>query len=937
MRRLWKPRIQSRTSEVRPESLRRFHEFVVAIIWFILTILCVCRSDESAAWGLMPQVPTRDSATAIWRFLRADCDVPMSKWQIRPVDWSDELVDTRQAVRVEFVNGHGSELLVVSEPEPALIIDELNFHVRCWAEHPGIGLFVRAVLPETLNPDGSGPITVLIAGPTATVTGQWCELSFDKNGASQLAKEFQRQLWGLRRQFGPELSAQNAYVDQVILNLYSGTGEQKIYLEPPRVIGFAQRHKPRELTRHPIIHDSSVKLTSHQQEGREPALVRRNGTVLEHQGEPLLPKVVQHNGEPLTALAALGFNTIQLSATATDLQLQEARDLRLWLICPPPASIGIKPITSQFDRVLAWSLGEKLGEAELLTTQQRCHDLRQHDFRSDRPIVASVTGDWLGYSQFLDVVILQQPTWGSDFPLHRLREWVHEVRESLGNRIPLWVDLTTETPANLTRQAIAMTSQAPPTPCEPQRYEYATLQAVAGGARAIRCQSRTRLDATDPVSRLRAINLEWLNRKLNQIEPWLVGGTVMGDVPSRQANLQITSLKTNRAQLLICQQSTGNEAWVVGDVSEQNVLFRDIYSAVADRGYLLADYGLIPINYSGQGVESNQIQLDKVGSSAAIVMTQDPLVINRLSSSYQVESRRPLTDLRLELTQHWLVVSQLVNNQLIQMGQAVPAAASALDDATVLVNRAGTLMRDGSPITAIQHLQGAEQKLAIVRRELISAARQQFSPRSSVPLTTHFSFLPLHWQLLQRTQEVSWQANGLPGGDFENLEHLLAAGWENSRSSDTSIKTLVELSSQAKVAGEFGLKLAAQSQSEITSLVHSTPLKISSAPVTMASGKLYRIHGWINVPQLISGSREGLVIFDSVAGRDMGLRINKTEGWEEFTLYRSTIEPTSMRLSFHLTGIGVVLLDEVTVTAIDLPPEIAERIQADSIESIRIR
>lgn len=932
----WKTRNSTPNGDCRPErpgplrsSLALFVSLVVYFCWAF--------SGQAYAFAGNPQEPRRDLATANWRFLRADCDVPMSRWQIRPVDWSDQLADTRQALRIEFTNGHGSELLVVSEPEPALIIDELNFHVRCWSDHPGIGLMVRAVLPETQNPDGSGPMTVMIAGPTTNVVGQWSELSFDENGESQLAREFQRQLWGLRRQLGQHLSAQNAYVDQVILNLYSGPGSQKVYVEPPRVSGFAQRLQPNNQIGNPIIHDPAVKLTSHQQEVREPALVRRNGTVFEHQGEPFLPKIVQHNGEPLAALAALGFNTVQLTSTATDFQLQEARDLRLWLICPPPASIGIKPINTQFDRVLAWSLGEKLGEAELLTTQQRCHDLRLHDFRSDRPLVASVVGDWLGYSQILDAMIIQQPTWGSDFPLHRLREWVHEVRESLGNRIPIWVDLTTETPASLTRQAIAMTSQAPPTPCEPQRYEYATLQAIAGGARAIRCQSRTRLDATDPVSRLRAINLEWLNRKLNQLEPWLVGGTVMGDVPSGQANLQITSLKTNRAQLLICQPSTGNEAWVVGDIDEQQVVFRDIYSAVADRGYLLADYGLIPINYSGQGVEANQIQLERVGSSATVVMTQDPLVINRLSASYQVESRRPLTDLRLELTQHWLVVSQLVNNQLNQMGQIVPAATSALDDATVLVNRAGTLMRDGSPITAIQQLQAAERKLAIVRRELIAAARQQFSTRSSVPLTTHFSFLPLHWQLLQRTREVTWQANGLAGGDFENLEHLLAVGWENSRSSDNGIKTLVELSSQAMVAGEFGLKLEAQSLAGSTSLVHSTPLKISSAPVTMASGKLYRIHGWVNVSQTITGSREGLVIYDSVAGRDLGLRVSQTNGWEEFTLYRSTIEPTAMRLSFHLTGLGTVLLDEVTVTAMDLPPEIAERIQADSIESIKIR
>ena len=45
-----------------------------------------------------------------------------------------------------------------------------------------------------------------------------------------------------------------------------------------------------------------------------------------------------------------------------------------------------------------------------------------------------------------------------------------------------------------------------------------------------------------------------------------------------------------------------------------------------------------------------------------------------------------------------------------------------------------------------------------------------------------------------------------------------------------------------------------------------------------------RVHGWINVPRRLAGSTDGLLIFDSVGGSDLGDRIRSTQGWREFTL-----------------------------------------------------
>jgi len=69
-------------------------------------------------------------------------------------------------------------------------------------------------------------------------------------------------------------------------------------------------------------------------------------------------------------------------------------------------------------------------------------------------------------------------------------------------------------------------------------------------------------------------------------------------------------------------------------------------------------------------------------------------------------------------------------------------------------------------------------------------------------------------------------------------------------------------------------------------LVESTPLWISTPGVPIKGGQLIRIHGWVNVPQVIQGTHDGLMVTDSLGGSDMSERIPVTRGWQEFTLYR---------------------------------------------------
>ena len=191
------------------------------------------------------------------------------------------------------------------------------------------------------------------------------------------------------------------------------------------------------------------------------------------------------------------------------------------------------------------------------------------------------------------------------------------------------------------------------------------------------------------------------------------------------------------------------------------------------------------------------------------------------------------------------------------------------------------------------------------------------SPLAS-PLTTTFASLAQHWQLASRLAAARWQPNALPGGDFEDLDHMLASGWLQHRADIPAVQTAVELSFQTPHAGRSSLHLQAWTQRAAGSLhLDGWPITVVSSPLPLLAGQLVRIHGWVNVPGEIRDTLDGLLIIDSLGGLPLAERIEPTKGWQEFTLYRMATRGEELTVTFALTGLGEVWLDDVTVSPIE--------------------
>lgn len=894
-------------------------------------------------------VQLHDNKAPSWTRHQGDSRVDQRLWRQRRASGLDDKGQPFSWEAVNFQNGPGTHLYISHEIPPAYLIPELKPAVRIKSETAGIKLMVRVVLPHTLAPDGDGPMTTTLTGQAYATPGQWQTLTIG-DGEFDTAKLLTEELWYLKRKYGKHVTGQAAFIDRVVLNLYTKPGKHEVLIDKIQLEGAVSAEfiagKSSDLGRSTIsgLVDTTVKegdpstvavspiidfavtpatkLSSFKPRvEKRPSLIQRDGTVLLADKRPFFPLIIQHSGEGFDFLKAIGFNTVELKATASKEQLAEAQQLDMWIVCPPPASIGVSDIGFEYDRVLAWSVGRNLKGRDLQTVQQRVREIHESDLRKNRPIVANVKSSWSRIAAQADILSVGLEPLGTSFLASQYSQWLQQRAHSVATSKPVWADIQTELSQPLLEQIGTISSQLPPTPIEPQQMKFLVVEAIAGGARGLRFRSRGRLDASDPASRLRTLTIELTNAFIDQIKPWAVGGALLGEIDTGDSDLKVTAINTNRARLLLIQRPTHHEQYWAGDVPIKTVTINDSSSNFTDRAWQISDtkLKLLPTTRELGGTK---IEIPDCPFITAVVLTQDPIVVNQLTESYDRIGKQSIQQMRSALTQQWIAIMQLIDKQIAKMGRRSPSVGGSINEAVTAYRVASEMINKQSPDLATQYLDRTDERLSFSRRETAIGPLGLFQSKTSTPFVAHASLIPLHWQLTNRLKESGpWNPNGLAAGDFESLEHMKLSGWENHRVDLSMATTRVELTSDEMVLGEKSLKLSvlpSTTGSGRNSMLEESPLWIVSPSVKVRPGQMVQIHGWVNVPEVVLGNFDGLKISDSVSGEALAERIAVTRGWEEFTLYRSVGEAGQMSVRFDMTGFGTVYLDEVTIRTIKL-------------------
>lgn len=90
-------------------------------------------------------------------------------------------------------------------------------------------------------------------------------------------------------------------------------------------------------------------------------------------------------------------------------------------------------------------------------------------------------------------------------------------------------------------------------------------------------------------------------------------------------------------------------------------------------------------------------------------------------------------------------------------------------------------------------------------------------------------------------------------------------------------------------------------------------MAIHTPDLKLAPGSWVKLSAWLNVPQKIVGSVDGALFYDSASGEPLAFRTTQTQGWRKVTLYRQVPVSGRIRAVVALTGMGSVLVDDITI------------------------
>jgi hypothetical protein len=518
-----------------------------------------------------------------------------NSWQTGDADAQYRL-ESHQRITTDPHTGRGSELVQLTadsgtyiyfthELGTARIVAELSPSVWIKANRPGIQLLARVVLPHTPDPRTGQPTATLVRGSSYSTIGVWQQLQI-----TDTPQLLTRQVRALRAQLGPQVDAREAYVDQLLLNVYGGPGQTIVNIDDLEISGIV----PRDEFVQPAAATIGSATNAVNKAGGSgnfpgPRQVTIVGTMLTVDGRPMFPRIIQWQGEPLAWLKQMGFNVVHTTSPITEQLLREAQQTGMLLIGPPPqkmaslssdgnnstANADLEPITPAFAPVIAWDLGSQLTARDLPATAALARQLHANDRQLRRPIVCDAVDDSWNISRQADV--LREPLFplGTSIDLKDYQVWLSQRQRLTRPGTPLWAVIQTEAAPGIVQQAAALAGQQAAQPT----IDFGSLrllvyEAFCSGMRGIEFASSSRLDATDIVTRQRATTLAMLNQELDLLEPWGAAGDYVTLVSSNDPDVSAVVLDYQKARLVVAMRLPKDSQYVAAPETAGTVLPR---------------------------------------------------------------------------------------------------------------------------------------------------------------------------------------------------------------------------------------------------------------------------------------------------------------------------------------------------------------------------
>ncbi|MBN2293462.1 MAG: hypothetical protein JXM70_13615 [Pirellulales bacterium] len=951
--------------------------FIAIIVVTGLTAFCPLVALGQSAW-----YEGHESNETSWREAGGN-----AHYQVQQHNRTGDQSHTGNGCEHILVDGQDGTYVYFSHAvDCPLVIPELLPSVWIKSDRAGLQIMARVVLPRTEDPRTGSPITTLVRGTSYSQVGRWQQLHITQiplllnrsirvlrmqmgpnvDGREAFIDRILLNVYG-----GPGKT--NIWIDDLdiaghvkrpIIALDAAVSTQPITQPPQPLVRAgvagptlrnaaptggisshpqtfvpmtgAAEQQVNTVPAQPDAHSLSYDVAGGARQGDN--RVELVGSVLQVDGHPVFPLAIQYRGESLSGIKDMGFNTVWLDRPADGKFLAEADRLGLWVVCPPPylpekddrndRTAPSKRIGPEYRPVLAWDLGEGESEEDLQKTRSWAQQIKAADLPHRRPLICRPETGLRGFSRFVDLLMVSHSPLATSLELNDYGTWLRQRPRLARPGTIVWSSVQTQPALALENQwAMLGREHSLPPLISSEQIRLMAYTAIAAGSRGLLFNSRSSLDATDAATRARATALELLNLELNLIRPWVSAGRVASTISSNQPEVSGAVLHLQRSRLLLPIWTGRGAQFVPGQSATKTISFKVRHVPDSHRAYEISPGGIRPVRNQRRVTGGMQVTLDEFSLSRPILLTEDQQVTAALTR----RAREPhLAERCAELYRRLAVRKLQVYEDVDRRMSAYPEVWQTnnnLQLARKHLETCDAMIARGDHQTACIEAQRSMRILRILERENWLKATEGLKTPVASPATTCFSTIPWHWDLTRRTRGWQLGMNRLPVGDFEDVSSMVAAGWRHMQHKSPGVTAQAEVVPQAAHSGRGGLRLMAiaEDSEQPLALVESPPIWLSSPPLNVEAGTLIRIQGWVQVPSAITGSVDGLLIFDSLSGESMAERIGETTGWQPFTLYRVVTQSGSMTVTFALSGMGEAWLDDISVQSLGPNSEMLSR------------
>jgi len=900
----------------RPRFSLPVRGFSVLFFFMLWIAACLLVDARSAAAQMQDSF---EGGAPRWRLVESDCNAQLTLQEISVTfphgGQTSELI--------EVAANNGTFVYLAYPVEPCVVVDE--FQPRLWTRcaSAGLRIGVRIVFPSTQHPVTGGRLSAIVWGDTYSEPGQWQSLKL-----SNLQKLFQAEVVGLRQRYGPEVLVEDAFIDAVVMNAYTGSGRYRMQVDDLNLQG------------HIALPSVGRAIPANWREAWmwRPESVNPEGRFWNALNRPEV--WLQYQGESLQWLKSLGITGLVVGRVPSEDQLRVIQEAKLSVVCPPPQS-NVSFTNSSSAAIRGWLIGSALDSSQTQLAREQVGRLANMPIALKRPIFGEALEQFWTYSRIADEVIVPTPDSMSAGDERDHMSWLKAQLATTTQRGSGWVAMNTGTDTQWLKQLrtaqrlvepelFAAGNETYETPTNPLELRRQMVRSLAAGARGLTLRSHgpedriqnkwpQTLEITTVSGRAQVASLRWTNNDLSLWGPWIVAGQQVraptinrGDYVANAWMLHNSYLvlvqkvksgaepvsEPNRAPPLICATSVATNS-------------REVFRVT------LGEYERMETN-AAPGVL--QWTTNQPAEVEAFVIGDNPNVV-RFVNRHLAETRLSVAEDQLELAAYQLSAA----SELLVARFSDPNAPDARAQFG-LQNRARRQMEDGlqslrsglAPAASVRALQSMASSGVIIE-DGERVATSSLVSRQSSPFVLLPGALKYHWKIAEACDRSQWRDLPIAGADLASLDAMLQAGWSQDQRLQEQAEMRVEWI-PATNDGTRGLRLAAYQKGDQTlpGGYEGASLRIRSAAAPVKEGQLVRISGRARVRMASSDPASGLLVYDNQAGPGMGQLIRGAPGeLKEIELYRFVVRDGELRVLAECRGQCDIVIESIAASVIE--------------------